>query len=224
MSIQLAPDIEAGLRTAAAARGMAVDTPIVTTVRSYLREAPALPTSRQAPCRDRSAEMAWAASPDAQCLGKWVVMEGSEVVASGSNLKQLYEDVRAKGFSSPFLIFVSPDEDEPFAGGWIGSWFNSKRVHTSVNAARISACATSTCTNSNTLTLLYVTDCKLAELDQDVADYFAVDIRQTEIAACIAISQLGVVDAKLIQHGRVQIVNRYALIHGFETELVGFAV
>jgi len=65
--------------------------------------------------------MAWAASPDAQFFGKWVVLEGSQVVASGSNPKQLYEDVRAKGFSSPFLIFVSPDEHEPFVGGWIRS-------------------------------------------------------------------------------------------------------
>jgi hypothetical protein len=121
MNIQMAPDIEAGLRTAAAARGMDVDTLIVTAVRSYLREAPApaLPTSRQAPSRDRSAEMAWAANPDAQFFGKWVVLEGSQVIASGSNPKELYEDVRAKGLSSPFLIFVSPDEHEPFAGGWI---------------------------------------------------------------------------------------------------------
>jgi hypothetical protein len=92
MSIQLAPDIEARLRTAAAARGMNVDTLIVAAVRSYLREAPAPPVSGQAPSRDRSAEMAWAASPDAQFFGKWVVLEGSQVVASGSNPKQLYED------------------------------------------------------------------------------------------------------------------------------------
>jgi len=121
MSIQLAPDIEAGLRAAAAARGMDVDTLVGTALRAYLREAPAsvLSTSRQAPSRNRSAEMAWAANPDAQFFGKWVVLEGSQVVASGSNPKELYEDVRARGFSSPFLIFVSPDEHEPFAGGWI---------------------------------------------------------------------------------------------------------
>jgi hypothetical protein len=121
MSIQLAPDIEAGLRAEAAARGMDVDLLIATAVDAYLREAPALarPTSRPAPSRDRSAEMAWVASPDDQFLGKWVVLEGSRVVASGSNPKQLYEDVRTKGLSSPFLIFVSPDDHEPFAGGWI---------------------------------------------------------------------------------------------------------
>jgi hypothetical protein len=118
MSIQLAPDVEAGLRAEAAARGMDVDVLIATAVSVYLREVPAPATTRQAPSRDRSAEMAWAASPDARFMGIWVVLEGSQVVASGSNPKQLYEDARAKGFSSPFLIFVSPDH-EPFAGGWI---------------------------------------------------------------------------------------------------------
>ena len=63
--------------------------------------------------------MTWASSPDAQFFGKWVVLEGGQVVASDSNPKQLYEDVRARGISSPFLIFVFPDAQEPFAGGWI---------------------------------------------------------------------------------------------------------
>jgi hypothetical protein len=116
MSIQLAPDIEAGLRAAAAARGMDVDALIATAVKAYLRAAP---TPRKVPSRARSAEMAWASRPDAQFFGKWVVLEGGQVVASGANPKQLYEDVRARGISSPFLIFVSPDEQEPFAGGWV---------------------------------------------------------------------------------------------------------
>jgi hypothetical protein len=45
------------------------------------------------------------------------VLERGHVFASSSNPKQLYEDVRERGISSPFLIFVSPDEQEPFAGG-----------------------------------------------------------------------------------------------------------
>ena len=121
MSIQLAPDIEVRLRAEAAARGMDVDALIAKAVKAYLREtsSPSTPTTRRVPTRARSAEMAWASSPDAQFFGKWVVLEGGQVVASGSNPKQLYEDVRARGISSPFLIFVSPDAQEPFACGWI---------------------------------------------------------------------------------------------------------
>jgi hypothetical protein len=54
-------------------------------------------------------------------IGKWVVLQGDEVVTSGSDPKQLQEDARAKGDSSPFLIFVSPDEQEPFAGDQPGA-------------------------------------------------------------------------------------------------------
>ena len=120
MSIQLAPEIEAGLRAEAAARGMDVNALVATAVKAYLRQAtaPTVPISR-VPSRGRSAEMAWAASPDARFYGKWVVLEGNDVVATGLDPKRLYEDVRAKGMSSPFMIFVSPDEHEPFTGGWI---------------------------------------------------------------------------------------------------------
>jgi|HubBroStandDraft_1064217.scaffolds.fasta_scaffold432262_1 hypothetical protein len=121
MSIQLAPEIEAGLRAEAAARGMDVDALIATAVKAYLGEARAevVSTTRPVPSRDRSAEMAWATNPDPQFFGKWVVLEGCQVVASGADPKQLYDGALAKGSSSPFLIFVSPDEREPFAGGWI---------------------------------------------------------------------------------------------------------
>ena len=118
MSIQLAPEIEAGLRAEAAALGISVDSLIVNAVKAYLGDLPPSAT-RRVPSRDRSAEMTWASHPDAQFIGKWVVLRGGHVVASGSDPKKLYEDVRAKGDSSPFLIFVSPDEQEAFAGGWI---------------------------------------------------------------------------------------------------------
>ena len=118
MSIQLAPEIEAGLRAEAAALGMSVDALIANAVRAYLRNG--TPTAPgPAVSRDRSAEMKWASQRDAQFVGKWVVLQGGDVVASGSDPRQVYEDVRAKGDPSPFLIFVSPDEQEPFAGGWL---------------------------------------------------------------------------------------------------------
>lgn len=128
MSIQLAPETEAGLRAEAVARGMDVDALIATAVKAYLCEPP-IAAIRRVPSSVRSAEMAWVSSPDVQFFGKWVVLEGGHVVASGSNPKQLYEDVRANGISSPFLIYVSadrvsadrvsPNVQEHFAGGWI---------------------------------------------------------------------------------------------------------
>jgi hypothetical protein len=119
MSIQLAPEIEAGLRAEAAALGISVDALIASAVKAYLGDGAAT-SPRSAPVRDRTAEMAWASHPDPEFIGKWVVLQGGHVIASGRDPKQLYEDVKAKGESSPFLIFVPDDEQEPFAGGWIG--------------------------------------------------------------------------------------------------------
>lgn len=116
MSIRLAADIEAGLRSEAAARGMDVDALIAAAVKAWISQAP-LPSPT--PSGDRSAEMAWAASPDSRYLDKWVILEGSQVVASGSNPVQLYEQARGLGLNSPFLIFVSTGQQEPFTGGWV---------------------------------------------------------------------------------------------------------
>ena len=123
MGIQLAPEIEARLRAEAAALGISVDALIDSAVKAYLHNGSTHDGSasapRRVPSRDRAAEMKWASHPNAQFIGKWVVLQGGGVVASGCDPKRLYEDVRAKGDPSPFLIFVSPDEQQPFAGGWI---------------------------------------------------------------------------------------------------------
>jgi len=118
MNIQLAPDIEAGLRAEAAALGIDVDSLIAKAVKTYLRQTSPAVFAPRVVSRDRSAEMAWAAGPPAEFVGKWVVLDGSRVAVSGSNPSRLYEEARARGLSSPFLIFVSADENQPFAGGW----------------------------------------------------------------------------------------------------------
>jgi hypothetical protein len=118
MNIQLAPEIEAELRAGAVALGISIDSLIANAVKTYLRDG-ALPVAHTVSSLDRTAEMTWASHPDPHFVGKWVVLEDGHVVASGSDPKQLYEDVKEKGNSSPFLIFVSPDGQEPFAGGWI---------------------------------------------------------------------------------------------------------
>ena len=119
MSIELPPEVEAGLRAEAAARGIALDALVATAVEAYLRGTSPDLAVRRASSRDRSAEMAWAAHPSPGYIGKWVVLESDQVVASGADPKKLYEEARARGVSSPFLIFVAADEHEPFAGGWI---------------------------------------------------------------------------------------------------------
>ena len=119
MSIQLSPDVEAGLRSEAAARGISVDTLLVSALDSYLAKTPALRGGGLVPYNERRAEMAWSEKPLPQYRGKWVVLEGDAVVASGPNPSEIYEQARSIGISSPFLIYVPSEEQEPFAGGWL---------------------------------------------------------------------------------------------------------
>ena len=72
------------------------------------------------PFKDRRREMAWTMRPDLQYLGEWVVLEGDEVVAHGTDGKAAYEAARAKGIASPFLFYVAEPNPTPFAGGWLG--------------------------------------------------------------------------------------------------------
>ncbi len=75
MSIQLAPEVEAGLRAEADARGVSVDALVATAVNAWLHESRGMNSAaRRVARRDRSAEMAWLAKPAAEFIGKWVVL------------------------------------------------------------------------------------------------------------------------------------------------------
>jgi hypothetical protein len=90
MSIQPAPEIQAGLREEADAGGVSVDALIARAVTAYLHRESGLRSAPHAvSLRDRSAEMEWMAKPDLQFAGK------------------------------PFLAFVSPGEQVPSAAGWV---------------------------------------------------------------------------------------------------------
>src|SRR5262249_25772526 len=58
----------------------------------------------------------------------------------------------------------------------------------------------------------------------DFVQDVAVDVGQTEVAAGIAVGQLGVVEAEQVQDGSVQVVDVDRLFDGLVAELVGCAV
>lgn len=68
------------------------------------------PASSEASYRLR--ELHWASShPDyvAQNVGKWVVLDGERVVASGNDAKGVYDQAKAMGIEVPFLLLLSPE-------------------------------------------------------------------------------------------------------------------
>ena len=119
MEIHLTPEVEAGLGAEAAARGVTVDALVAEILGDYLRKKGSPMSVRRAPCRERRAEMAWAVEPDPRYFGRWVVLEGSDVIAAGPDPREIYQEVRAKGITSPFLIYIPPEDQEPFTGGWL---------------------------------------------------------------------------------------------------------
>ena len=116
MIIELAPELEQSIRAEADARGVPVADLVVEAVEAYVRNNKHNPSTTS---DDYRLEMAWAANPDPNFSHQWVVLRGDQVVASGPDPKLIYEKVRAGGIEAPFLIYVSPAENEPFAGGWV---------------------------------------------------------------------------------------------------------
>src|SRR5437660_2996869 len=58
------------------------------------------------------------------------------------------------------------------------------------------------------------TQASVLKLRNDIAHDPALHIREPEIAACITIGQLLVVDTKLVEDRRMQIVDRDTILHG----------
>jgi hypothetical protein len=116
MSIDLAPETERSIRAEADARGVPIAKLVTQAVEAYVRNNK---VNSFASGDDYRLEMAWAAKPDPKFFNHWVVLQGDQVVASGPDPKVIYEQARAGGMETPFLIYVSPEEHEPFAGGWM---------------------------------------------------------------------------------------------------------
>lgn len=118
--IELSTDLETNLRSEAAARGIPVDALLREALTMYrLQQNGGTVEIRRVTYADRTAEMSWFAHPDPQFIGKWVVLEGDRVLVSGSSAKTVYDQAKAQGIEVPFVTYISPYREEPFAGGWL---------------------------------------------------------------------------------------------------------
>ncbi len=120
MSIELSAELETNLRREAAAHGIPVDELLHQALSMYRRQKNGGPSEvRRVPPTDRTSEISWIARPDPRFIGTWVVLDGDRVLASGPTAKAVYDQAKSNGIEVPFVAYVSPHRDQPFAGGWL---------------------------------------------------------------------------------------------------------
>lgn len=66
---------------------------------------------------DRCEEMRWLADESGPYAGQWVALDGSRLVAHGTELAGVSAAARAAGVSRPLLTHLPPADDLRF-GGW----------------------------------------------------------------------------------------------------------
>jgi hypothetical protein len=66
---------------------------------------------------DCSLELQWLEEHGKEYAGLWVALEGEQLITSGVDGRQVYEDALAKGATRPFLVQVESSDELPF-GGW----------------------------------------------------------------------------------------------------------
>jgi hypothetical protein len=62
-------------------------------------------------------ERSWIEAHREQYLNQWVALDGDRLIAHGADAKQVYDEARAQGTTSPYLERVLPKQ-EALIGGW----------------------------------------------------------------------------------------------------------
>lgn len=78
---------------------------------------PSRPEIRRVPSIDLSREMQWLKDHRHEYLEQWVALDGDQLIAHGPQAKEVYVAARAAGIKSPFVEFISANDELPF-GGW----------------------------------------------------------------------------------------------------------
>ena len=62
--------------------------------------------------------MRWIDEHRREYLGQWVCLDGDELIAHGSDARQVYTQAKEKGVRIPFIEQVREPETSPYWGGW----------------------------------------------------------------------------------------------------------
>ena len=66
---------------------------------------------------DRQSQTEWLKQNREKYAGKYVALQGNELVGEGKTLREAREQAREKGFQNAFTTLVYSENDIPF-GGW----------------------------------------------------------------------------------------------------------
>ena len=94
------------------------------TVENYLQEIARHKESANVKVRaakikyDFAASEKWLRENRHRYIGKWIVLNGGELIGAGESPVEIVAAARAKGVAVPFVQFIV-DESEPFTGGWL---------------------------------------------------------------------------------------------------------
>ena len=61
--------------------------------------------------------LAWVREHRSEYLGQWVVLDGDRLISNGTDGGLVYDEAKAAGIETPFLIHIV-EEEEPFYAGW----------------------------------------------------------------------------------------------------------
>ncbi|MCI0489512.1 MAG: DUF5678 domain-containing protein [Blastocatellia bacterium] len=61
--------------------------------------------------------LAWVKEHTGEYLGQWVVLDGDRLISHGTDGGLVYDEAKAAGIETPFLLHVV-EEEGPFYAGW----------------------------------------------------------------------------------------------------------
>lgn len=71
------------------------------------------------PSKDRTLEDKWLAEHSREFAGKWVALEGGQMIACGSSAVEVSKAAKAAGIERPILVQVEDPDGLPFVGGGV---------------------------------------------------------------------------------------------------------
>ena len=67
---------------------------------------------------DFAASREWLKNNVRKYVGKWIVLDGKNLIGAGKNPIPIVEKAREEGVKIPFVQFID-DNSKPFMGGWL---------------------------------------------------------------------------------------------------------